>query len=87
MDDTRSETTDDSIQELIFKRRYSFPIDGLEEDVVDPVFEQTVDEIRQAIKDEKYKDNCYADPMPETLHRIPAKRKKMVNRKCPGLLG
>jgi hypothetical protein len=44
--DTRSETTDDSIEELVFKRRYSFPIDGLEEDIVDPVFEQTVDEIK-----------------------------------------
>ena len=39
LDGTRSETTEDSTEEYIFRRRYSFPIEGLEQDVLDPQFE------------------------------------------------
>lgn len=39
LDGTRSSTSESSGDDIIFKRRYSFPLEGLEDDVADPVFE------------------------------------------------
>lgn len=83
LDGTRSSTSESSQDDIIFKRRYSFPLEGLEEDIVDPMWENQIDEIRQSLLDQKYKDNCYAECKPEVLQAFKniAKRKKMVNRR------
>jgi hypothetical protein len=64
LDGTQSSTSDHSSDGYILKRRYSFPLEGLEEDVIDPIFEDQLDRIRQSLLEDRFKDNVYAEPKP-----------------------
>ena len=78
---TKSSTSESTVDEIIFKRRYSFPIEGLEEDITDQIFQDQIDEIRNSLLDEKYKDNVYAEskPAPSAMQRMI--KRKMINRR------
>ena len=44
------------------QRRYSFPMHGrVEDEVIDPFFGNQLTRIKNAIIEEQYRDNCYAE--------------------------
>ena len=63
LDDKESRLgSDDSRYDILQHRRYSFPLIGkTTEEVLDPFFSNQLTKIKNAVKEEQYKDNVYAD--------------------------
>lgn len=54
--------SDDSKYDILHRRRYSYPLIGkTNEEVLDPFFSNQLTKIKNAVIEERYKDNVYAD--------------------------